>query len=199
MLLWWCLSIATCAAAIVQLLLLHHRRRLLVADPMRRSFFVRHIRNPRARLSPTPAVIPPPPERIEPRIPTAAAPTTPVVAAPGLPSDEGILYIDATGHCTFANRAARKLLRWRTGELVLRDVLAGGIRESAALLEELAQRGAVESHATALAGASPEPLELSGVALKDRDDNLWGAALSIHPPGAASPTADASRSAPSRH
>ena len=115
------------------------------------------------------------------------------------PPDEGIVYIDATGHCTLANQVARELLHWRTGELVLRDVLAGGTRESAALLEELAQRGSIESHATALAGASPEPVELSGVALKGRDDNLWGAALSIHPPGAASPTADASRSAPSRH
>ncbi len=149
------------------------------------------MRNPRASLSPTPAVTPPRPERIEPRIPAPAA--------PGPPPNEGIVYIDATGHCTFANRAARELLHWRTGELLLRDVLVGGTQESAALLEELAQHGSVESHATALAGASPEPLELSGVALKDRDDNLWGAALSIHPPGAASPTADASRSAPSRH
>ena len=52
------------------------------------------------------------------------------------------------------------------------------VRESAALLDRLSRHRVVESHPTALAGANT-PVEISGVALRDRDDNVWGAALMI--------------------
>jgi PAS domain-containing protein len=104
---------------------------------------------------------------------------------PGSPQD-GIVYIDADGRCTFINQAARTLLQWDDRNLALSDVLAGGAAESAELVEALKRQGLVEQHRTSLAAAASIPLELSAVALRDRDDNLWGAAVFIHKPAVAS-------------
>jgi len=105
-------------------------------------------------------------------------------------TDEGIMYVDAEGRCTFANQPARDLLHWSSGDLTLGDVLAGGKLESAALLRSLARQGLVEQHLTALAGPLRAPLEISAVALRDRDDNLWGAALFIRRQAAVSVLAE---------
>jgi hypothetical protein len=177
MLIWWCLSLGTGAVALVQLLLLNQRRRLLVNAPVRRRAFVQQLR--KAQVAPTRAVTPLKPKPIEPS-PPAAAPVTLVTAPQAPPAQQGIVYVDAAGHCTLADRGAREILHWNSGERMLSDVFAGGSQESAALLSELARQGSFDRHPTALAGAAPAPLEVSGVALRDRDDNLWGAALFIH-------------------
>jgi len=112
------------------------------------------------------------------------APSTQVAASPELPAEQGIMYIDAAGHCTLADRGAREILHWNSGERTLSEVFAGGTQESAALLSELARQGSLDRHPTALADSTGAPVEVSGVALRDRDDNLWGAALVIHRRGA---------------
>jgi len=92
-------------------------------------------------------------------------------------TEDGILYVDAAGRLTFANQAARALLDWNSGELVLGDVLAGGRSEAVALLEAVARQEIVERAVTLQAGARRAELDVSALALRDRDGNLWGAAL----------------------
>jgi hypothetical protein len=177
MLIWWCLSLGIGGVAVVQLLLLNKRRRLLVNDAVRRRALVHQLRQ--ARVAPTQAVIPQTHTSIEPLAP-ATVPFTQATAPPEPPAEQGIMYIDAAGHCTLADRGAREILHWSSGERTLSEVFAGGSQESAALLSELAQQGSLERHPTALADSTGAPIEISGVALRDRDDNLWGAALVIH-------------------
>ena len=113
-------------------------------------------------------------------------------------NDEAVVYVDATGECTFANQAARELLHWTAGQLALRDVLAGGRGESEALMESLARRGLVEQHPSTLAGPTRAALEINAVAVRDRDDNLWGAALFIRRAAGGAAVAGRSRRGSSR-
>lgn len=166
--LWWCLSLAAGIVALVQLMLLDRHRRLLFQAPAA----------PRTRRVA--------PEHATTRVPVQAAqlPTVPLPepvrdSYAQAPADTGVVYVDTGGHCTFADDGARRLLGWSGGERSLPDVLAGGTPESAALLAQLAHDGAVGAHTTALAGVRSMPVEVSGVALRDRDDNFWGAALVI--------------------
>jgi PAS domain-containing protein len=107
----------------------------------------------------------------------ADAPSTATV--PPTPAGEGIVYVDGSGHVTFANAAARNLLHWHSGDRALSDVLAGGTQESDALLEAVARHELIEREVTLLSGTSPTRLEISALALRDRDGSLWGAALFI--------------------
>lgn len=191
-LLWIVCAVAAAIAVGVELVTLQRQRRLLLHDRPRRRFFVRSVQGS-AQLA---ALSPPGPTTQ----PSATPTTEPAAATPhnggngsrrtqprsSHPQD-GIVYIDADGRCTFINQAARTLLQWDGGSLRLSDVLAGGAAESAALVEALKRQGLVEQHLTSLATAST-PLELSAVALRDRDDNLWGAAVFIHTPAVASGT-----------
>lgn len=112
-------------------------------------------------------------------------------------AEEGVAYVDATGRFTFANPAARALLRWTAGELALSDVLVGGSQESAALLYAVARQELIGRPVTLSGARSSEQLEMSGLPFRDRNGNLWGAALFIR--RAATPVAPRDiPSAPSR-
>lgn len=186
-------------AALMQLLVLHRQRRLFLRDPQRRRFFLNYVREGVASVTAAS------------HAGTAiAAPTGPAVAAPPSPgrstatpaatdTNEAVVYVDATGECTFANQAARELLHWNAGTLALHNVLAGGRGESDALMESLARRGLVEQHASTLAGPTHAPLEISAVAVRDRDDNLWGAAVFIRRAAGAPVVTGHSRRVASRH
>ena len=93
-----------------------------------------------------------------PRPLTADADAAVALAVP----ERAVLYVDAAGRCTLA------------------DVVGGGIPEAAELLALLARNGAIESRPTRLRIPPDLPVDLSAVAVRDRDDNLWGAAFFIH-------------------
>jgi PAS domain-containing protein len=97
-------------------------------------------------------------------------------------AEDGVVYVDSLGRLTFANQAARDLLGWTGGELALGDVFAGGARESAALLETVARQESLERSVTFRTGRSAARLHISALALRDRNGNLWGAALFIRQP-----------------
>jgi hypothetical protein len=99
--------------------------------------------------------------------------------APSATMGEAIVYVDAAGRLTFANRVARELLHWETGGMALSDLLAGGFDESAALLESVARQELVRVPMTLLAGGAPVQAEINALALRDRNGSLWGAALFI--------------------
>lgn len=126
-----------------------------------------------------------------------SAPIAPAEDLQAPAADEGVVYVDAGGRFTFANPAARALLHWRGGELALSDVLIGGSQESAAVLNAVARQELIGRPVTVITGPSSELLEMSGLPFRDRDGNLWGAALFIRR-ASASPLTD-TPSAPSRH
>jgi len=187
MTLWVLLLAPATLLAAVELLLLQKQRRLLLLDQQHRQFLVRHVSGAAV------AVAMPDVGAIPGVAGPVAEPTTAAAsAAPSTPpacSNEGVIYVDAAGRCTFANQAARKILHWSRDDVSLRDLLAGGDQESAELLASIEQQGLVEQHTTSLAGPSAQPLEINAVALRDRDDNHWGAALFIHPRRDHPPTA----------
>jgi PAS domain-containing protein len=103
--------------------------------------------------------------------------TTDAAISPTPPAEEAVVYVDSVGRLTFANPAARALLHWSGGELALSDVLAGGSEDSAALLNAVARQELIGQAVTLVTGPSPERLEISGLPFRDRDGNIWGAAL----------------------
>lgn len=121
----------------------------------------------------------------EPAAAPAASPvasSAPVQAREAPDAHEGVVYVNPSGGCTFASPTARALLHWSGSPLDLGDLLAGGPAESSALLESLARQGAVDHHATMVNGPPPEAVNLRAVALRDRDDNFWGAAFFVRRP-----------------
>ena len=146
---------------------LRYRRRLLL-DVRLRNF---QVPPPRSKGRKTPPAVSPIAES------AAVLPSNPHV--PAVP-ERAVLYVDATGRCTLADDAARALLQWTSGELSLADVVAGGVPEAAHLLATLARDGAIDVHATRLRTPHDLPADLTAVAIRDRDDNLWGAAFFIH-------------------
>jgi len=193
---------------VLQLIALYRQRRLFLRDPQRRRFFLGYIRQrqPQSGAAPQRAGAAPAALQIqasaENAVPAVAS-ARPQGAGAGAPTaravDEAVVCVDASGECTFANRAARELLQWNAGNLALRDVLAGGRGESDALLESLARRGLVEQHPSTLAGPTPAALEISAVAVRDRDDKLWGAALFIRRAADVPAVVGPSHRASSRH
>lgn len=89
------------------------------------------------------------------------------------------MYVDAAGRFTFANQTARELLQWTSGERALSDVLAGGSGEATTLLEAVARQELIQQRTIWRSGSASVPLDVSALALRDRDGNLWGAALFI--------------------
>jgi PAS fold len=196
MALWIGLLVVLGLGVALQLIALSRQRRLFLRDPQRRRYFLgyvqRTIEPAEIRARPAEATILA--ANAIPRLSKTDAPA----CAPTPALDEAVVYVDATGECTFANQAARDLLHWNTGSLALRDVLAGGRGESDALMAALARCGLVEQHPSTLAGPTHAPLEINAVAVRDRDDNLWGAAVFIRRAAAAPVTAGQSRRASSR-
>jgi PAS domain-containing protein len=168
------LYVAGVVATVGALLLLdRQRRRFLAASRQQRV-------QPEEHFLPSPATAPPASDATEPPIGSgAASELTPPVSLPA-DTNEAMVYIDATGRCTFPNEAARDLFHWKSGELVLSDILAGGREEFHELLDILKREGVVAQHVTALADPSGTPLEISGLALRDQNGNAWRAALFIH-------------------
>ncbi len=184
MVVWVALLIALAGTAVAELLWLNRQRRLFLGDAQRRRFFVQYMqrtaRQPRRPQPPTgpvsarfPSVAAPPPH---PTV-TGGNGTLPVLRPRD--GDEGVAYVDAEGRCAFANQTARDLLHWRTGELALGDVLTGGTAECTAVLAALEEHGTLTPRTPCLTGSPPTPVEISAVALRDRDDNFWGAAIFI--------------------
>ncbi|HEX7406855.1 MAG TPA: PAS domain-containing protein [Candidatus Binatia bacterium] len=159
--LWTWLMAGAALLAGTEFLVLQRYRRLLTLDPRRRRAFVQYARGDvRKNPPPMPAQTPPPP---------------PAPAQTG----EAILCLDSEGRCTAANPAARELLTRTSGEIALSDFLGGGTAEASMLLGSLARQGVIERYASAPAGLSPAPFHIKAVALRDRDNNFWGAALFI--------------------
>jgi PAS fold len=189
-----CASVVAAIVIAAELFLLQRHRRLLFLDQPHRRFLAGYVRSWKRR--DTPAAPPQPAVIVADQSPTPEIPHP--ARVPLRPRQaEGVVYIDAQGWCTFANRAAHELLRWKAGTIALSHVLRGGEQEFAALLESLRGQGTIEQHATAFGVEAPIPVEISGVALRDRDDNLWGAALFIHRPPASS--SEDAPGAPSPH
>ena len=114
----------------------------------------------------------------------------------GAPSDDanvGIVYVDLAGRFTFATQFARDLLAWQNGELTLGDVLEGGRAECTALLDLVARQEVTDQPLTLLAGGRRQQFEISALALRDRNGNMWGAALFLRHPGSGSSALPVSR------
>ncbi len=108
--------------------------------------------------------------------------------APTADANVGIVYVDLAGRFTFATQFARDLLAWQSGELALGDVLEGGSGECTALLNLVARQEVAEQPLTLLAGGRRQQFEISALALRDRNGNMWGAALFLRrPDGGSSP------------
>jgi len=162
------IAVAALLIVIAECVYLAAQRRLFLSDRQRRHLFVGFMSNQ--------LTMPPPNGKpIAPPCLTAAA------AKP----DEGVLYVDAEGHCTFADDTARALFPAANGEMQLAELLAGGAPEAGRMLDVLRRTGVVAQHVTTLTTANPRHVQLSGVAFRDREDHLWGAALFIRPTAAA--------------
>jgi len=174
--------------ALAALLVLDRQRRLFLHDSQRRRFLVLYMATPaeparplsqrgpgtssvgaEAQLPAPQASNPVPAAQPEERRATTAAPAAPQSA------DQGVLLVDTTGHCTFADDTARTLLQWHSDTLALGDLLGG--QRWISVLATLARDGQVELAAGT--DRVPTPLRINVVALRDREDNLWGAALFV--------------------
>ena len=159
---WTCLMLSAALFAGAECLLLQRYRRLLTLDPQRRRIFAQYALGDVGKHS-------------QPQM--AQTPARP--ASPAHTGD-AILCLDSEGRCAAANQAARELLERASGEITLSDLLPGGSVEASTLLGSLARQGVIEQYASAPAGLSPAPLHIKAIALRDRDNNFWGAALFIH-------------------
>lgn len=181
MILWIPLVAAASVTAAVELFLLDRQRRLLVGDEQHRRFLVRYALGltEKSRRDHAGVALQPTSEEAV----VAATVSDVAVQQPARPPlatrNDGIVYVDVQGRLTFANREAQDLLQWKGGELLLGEILIGGVQESEALLERLVRESVIEGHATTLHRGALDNVEISAVALRDRDDNFWGAALFI--------------------
>jgi len=162
-------SVSAAVMAGFEMFLLNRRRRLLLLDPRRRRFFVGHL-YPEAQHQlrlPKEDVLPMREARDGSR---PAAPRRPEVA---------LLYADSGGRCAAANEAARRLLHSPEEEVRLSDVLSGIGEDIARLLDRITREAVVQCYPAVLARLSGVPVEISAIALRDRDSNFWGAALFV--------------------
>ncbi len=120
----------------------------------------------------------PPEGGVMPAVVPELPPTDAIAATRAADADVGIIYVDLAGRFTFATQVARDLLEWQSGELRLADILAqGGAAHSAALLKLVAQQEVLDQPVQVLVSGQPRQFEISALALRDRDDKMWGAAL----------------------
>ncbi|HVM98154.1 MAG TPA: hypothetical protein VMT89_17295 [Candidatus Acidoferrales bacterium] len=94
----------------------------------------------------------------------------------------GMILIDPTGHCVYRDA---HLARPAQNASSLDALLEGGQIEADVVLEKLHRNGKLEPYTTLIAGAVA--VALSGIALRDRDDNFWGAALFLESVASATP------------
>lgn len=183
---WIWASISAAVIATFELFLLDRRRRMLLLDPQRRRFFGHHSRpgaEPRLRQ----------PRKDDPAAREGVdefhqvARCRPAVA---------LLYVDSEGRCAAANEAARRLLHWREEEVRLSDVLSGIGKDIALLLDRVAREAVVQRYPAVLRRPPAIPVEISAIALRDRDSNFWGAALFVRMRGS-DVTSEDSAAAPS--
>jgi len=120
----------------------------------------------------------PPPGRRS--APAGGAHETPSVESPPLHS-AAVLCFEPGGLCTAANSAGRRLLAQRQGETTLGHLLCGGDRSAASLLKAVAAQGVLERDEAIVSAPELAAVHLRAVALRDRDNNFWGAALVIPP------------------
>lgn len=102
---------------------------------------------------------------------------------------EAILCLDPEGRCTGANLAARRLLQPLAEEITLNACLPGGTQEASRMLAVVAQDGIIECDIVLCAQPSPALFHIQAIALRDRDNNFWGAVLFIRPPAITRPGA----------
>ena len=196
--LWMWVNVSAAVIATFEVFALNRWRRLLLLDPHRRRFFVRHSHPgvhslhhekepalgiggagvpacaagqarrpapPRSEQSPEADVLPAPEDNSRP-----AAPRPPAVA---------LLYVDSEGRCAAANEAARRLLHRHEEEVRLSDVFSGIGEDIALLFDRITREAVVQRYPAVLRGPSAIPVEISAIALRDRDSNFWGAALFV--------------------
>jgi hypothetical protein len=114
-------------------------------------------------------------------------------AASAADANVGIVYVDLAGRFTFATQFARDLLAWQSGELTFSDVLEGGRAECTALLDLVARQEVTDQPLRLLAGGRWQEFEIRALALRDRNGNMWGAALFLRHPGGGSSLLPGSR------
>jgi len=103
----------------------------------------------------------------------AAEPAMPMGSAAG----EGIVRVEPGGQLKFPDPVARDMLDWREGERALRDILAGGDQDAAALLDAVARQEVVEQEVTVRTGDVSQALHVTALASRARDGNQRGALL----------------------
>jgi len=165
---WLFVSVGAAAIATLELFLLNRQRRLLLLDPWRQRFFVRRQQGRQG--------VGPAPYGVEGARGYQHASQGKDVPAP---PEVALLYVDSEGRCAAANEAARRLLHGHGEEGRLSDVLSGSGEDIALLLDRIMREAMVQGYPAVLGGASAIPVEISAIALRDRDSNFWGAAVSV--------------------
>jgi PAS domain-containing protein len=194
--LWMWVGAGAAVIAALELFLLNRQRRLFLLDPLRRRFFVRHAHLgthyglPFSALSTPPDV---PSSNSQPGLPDGGphphSPETGAALPPEAledsqpsaphPPDVALLYVDPEGRCTAANEAAHRLLHWREEEGTLNDVLSGSREDIELLLDRVTREAVVPRYFAVLRRPPALPVEISAIALRDRDSNFWGTALFV--------------------
>jgi len=108
---------------------------------------------------------------------TAVQPHIDTLIVSASAAGEGIVRVDANGHLKFPDPIARELLQWSSGERSLADILVGGDRQAAALLESVTRQEVAEHNITILASGAPQQLHVTAMASRSTDGSLLGALL----------------------
>jgi hypothetical protein len=194
--LWMWVGASAAAIVAFELFLLNRQRRLFLLDPLRRHLFVGHARFGTHQGLPPPQLSVPPQllsNGCEPGLrdggpnpdsPEAGAAPSPEALEDSQPSaphqlDVALLYVDSEGRCTAANEAAHQLLRWCQGGGTLNDLLSGNGEDITLLLDRVTREAVVPRYLAVLRRPPALPVEISAIALRDRDSNFWGAALFV--------------------
>jgi hypothetical protein len=113
--------------------------------------------------------------------PAGGARETPTVEWPPLCSTDAVLCFEPGGQCTAANHAGSRLLPPREEGSTLSRLLAEGQPAAASLLAAVAAQGTMDRDESIGSVPASSRMHLTALALRDRDDNFWGAALFLHP------------------
>jgi hypothetical protein len=172
---WIWLIVAATPLAVVELLLLYRCRQALLSDAA-----TAHTVPPRLPEE-VPAERTPAPASNAGSAPQPWSLGTPRAEAPPTCASEALLCFGPGGQCTAANLAGRQLLPRPDGGITLSDLLPGGAAAAASLLARLAAEGLIEGAAAIVPEPTSGRVHMKALALRDRDNNFWGAALFIRP------------------
>lgn len=103
--------------------------------------------------------------------------------SPPLCTAEAVLCFDPSGRCTSANPSGRQLLPRPEGECTLSELLPGGATAANGFLAAVAAEGVLERDEALASVSAPALVHVRALALRDRDDNFWGAVLFVRPTG----------------